>query len=1133
MRLIARLITAVILVAAAASPGAAQTSFITFETGLVRPLALSPDGTRLFAVNAPDGTLELFDVDAGGVTHAGSVAVGMEPVAVAARTNTEVWVVNHLSDSISIVDVGPIPRVVRTLLVGDEPRDIVFAGTGGDRAFVTTAHRGQNSPYPASEQNTPGVGRADVWVFDALDPGSALGGAPETIVTLFGDKPRALAASPDGSTVYAAVFRSGNQTTTINDLLVCNTSQADLNGGVVRGPCTIGPQLVPGGLPLPHLNYQGFPRFETGLIVKLDRDGVSPGEWQDELGRDWAAAVNFDLPDLDVFAIDADADPPAETAAFAGVGTTLFNMAVNPISGALYVSNTDAQNHVRFEGPGTLAAGVKPVGEPATVRGHLAESRITVIDGGVATPRHLNKHIDYDAVPQPAGVKGKSLATPVGMAVTADGATLYVAAFGSAKIGVFDTVELEGGTFTPDAADHISLSGGGPAGLVLDGTRLYTLTRFNNSVAVVDLTLGSVGAEIQSVPLHNPEPDSVLEGRPFLYDALLTSSNGEASCASCHIFGDMDDLAWDLGNPDGDQLGNNNPFTFGGPNLPFHPMKGPMTTQSMRGMAEMGPQHWRGDRQGDAIEAFNAFNVAFPGLVGRDEGELTPADMQKFTDFALQIQYPPNPIRMLDNSLRVDEQLGRTIYFGSSTDTVGNCQACHVINGPAGHFGGDGRSSIANVPQEFKIPHLRNQYQKVGMFGMPETPGLAGPFTYMGSQVRGFGYMHDGSLDTVARFLSRVFFSTHVDEEAALQTFLMVLDTDLAPIVGQQVTRTTTSGAAVDARIDAMLTAATTSYPSKILGPGATQCDVIVNTVVAGEPRGAVRLATGEFQLDDASPPMVESAIRALADTAGQETTYTCVPYGSGVRAGVDRDEDGVFNAIDNCPVVVNPNQVDGDMNDIGDACDVGGTTTTTTMPPVVCGDDMVGGAEECDGIDLAGRTCEAFGLISGELACGGACTFDTSGCSALRDSFETRVLKISRLDKPAGEQKLTLKSDEIDDAGATFDPLAEELSVVIEAGGQVAYSGTIPAGDPDWRTTGTRFKWKARTAPNADGLSGITLGAGGQPFTIKVRAREIDAAMASDAVELTVTLTVGNDIWSGDTPPCSPSASGSSLKCR
>src|SRR5215475_11853862 len=124
-----------------------RASFVTFESGQVRPLALSPDGTRLFAVNTPDDRLEIFDVTASGLTHRESVPVGLEPVAVAARSNGEVWVVNHLSDSVSIVDVAAAPpHVVRTLLVGDEPRDIVFAGSGGNRAFITTAHRGQNRP---------------------------------------------------------------------------------------------------------------------------------------------------------------------------------------------------------------------------------------------------------------------------------------------------------------------------------------------------------------------------------------------------------------------------------------------------------------------------------------------------------------------------------------------------------------------------------------------------------------------------------------------------------------------------------------------------------------------------------------------------------------------------------------------------------------------------------------------------------------------------------------------------------------------------------------------------------------------------------------------------------------------------
>ena len=61
----------------------------------------------------------------------GAGMVGLEPVAIAARTDGEIWVVNHLSDSVSIVQVEPGgARVTRTLFVGDKPRDIVFADPG-------------------------------------------------------------------------------------------------------------------------------------------------------------------------------------------------------------------------------------------------------------------------------------------------------------------------------------------------------------------------------------------------------------------------------------------------------------------------------------------------------------------------------------------------------------------------------------------------------------------------------------------------------------------------------------------------------------------------------------------------------------------------------------------------------------------------------------------------------------------------------------------------------------------------------------------------------------------------------------------------------------------------------------------
>jgi YVTN family beta-propeller protein len=197
-----------------AGPAAAQSSFVAFESGPVRPLAMSPNGSRLFVVNTPDGRLEVYDIQSYGLTPAFSVKVGLEPVAVAARTDSEVWVVNHLSDSVSVVDLSTTPpRVVRTLLVGDEPRDIVFAGPGGNRAFITTAHRGQHRTHGSisgvtgagdPQLTVAGIGRADVWVFDATALGSTIGGTPLKIVELFADTPRALGRSLRGRRAHVA-----------------------------------------------------------------------------------------------------------------------------------------------------------------------------------------------------------------------------------------------------------------------------------------------------------------------------------------------------------------------------------------------------------------------------------------------------------------------------------------------------------------------------------------------------------------------------------------------------------------------------------------------------------------------------------------------------------------------------------------------------------------------------------------------------------------------------------------------------------------------------------------------------------------------------------------------------------------
>src|SRR6185369_7898376 len=103
-------------------------------------------------------------------------------------------------------------------------------------------------------------------------------------------------------------------------------------GDGITSPGGLAGGNLPGGNPGPSANVQGT---------------TAP-----EVGRNWSNGVRFSLPDKDVFAINA--STLTEIASHAGVGTTLFNMVVNPANGKLYVSNTDARNETRFEGPGVV-----------------------------------------------------------------------------------------------------------------------------------------------------------------------------------------------------------------------------------------------------------------------------------------------------------------------------------------------------------------------------------------------------------------------------------------------------------------------------------------------------------------------------------------------------------------------------------------------------------------------------------------------------------------------------------------------------------------------------------------------------------------------------------------------------------
>ena len=145
------------------------------------------------------------------------------------------------------------------------------------------------------------------------------------------------------------------------------------------------------------------------------------------------------------------------------------------------------------------------------------------------------------------------------------------------------------------------------------------------------------------------------------------------------------------------------------------------------------------------------------------------------------------------------------------------------------------------------------------MFGMTAVSGLFGAtnIAFQGDQVRGFGFLHDGSVDTLFRFHRAAVFNVNDDEARLLEQFVLQYDSNLAPVVGQQITLDGSTTA--DDRLALLETRADEG-----------ECELIVKTVLGGEARGGVRTVSGAFQLDRAGEAPVDVAeLRRRAGEAG------------------------------------------------------------------------------------------------------------------------------------------------------------------------------------------------------------------------------------------------------------------------
>ncbi len=827
----------------------------------------------------------------------GAVPVGVDPVSVRWRSANELWVVNQISDSVSIVDVDA-RLVTKTLDTEDEPADVVFAGNPV-KAYVSCS-------------------QADcVLVFDL----SNLDAAPAKIV-IEGEDPRALATSPDGLTVYAAIYESGNGSTI-------------LGGGIdglgfpknvvndVRGPYGgANPPPNDGTGFDPPLNPVAGTPPEVSLIVKQN----ASGNWMDDNGGDWTQLVSGNLADAsdrpvgwslidnDVAVIDTSDNSVTYAERMMNI---CMAMGVNPVTGRVCVVGTDAINEVRFE----------PVLNGRFLRvlcGSFAQ-------GGAASvsTSDLNPQLDYSTSAVTQMVRDQAIGDPRGIAWLANGTKGFVTGMGSNNVIVTDGNGVRTG-------GPIEV-GEGPTGLAVDDAngRVYVLNRFEGTISTID---AATDTELAKTGFFDPTPDEIHAGRKFLYDTRLTSGLGHVSCASCHVDSRMDRLAWDLGDPSGSIKILDGSFHNLGGDVPgltsnftdFHPMKGPMTTQTLQDIIGKEPHHWRGDR--DGIEEFNG---AFVSLLG-DDAMLSFSEMDAFEKYLATIHFPPNPFRNLDNTLPTNLPLDghyRPPRFGPAGTPMPNgnaqrglddlyrpsqraidqqafaCVTCHSLPtgmGPDATFSlAGGWSPVMPTPdyagdpnpkhhhalvsvdqatqRAFKIPQTRNVYDKSG-FEMTRTTSRAG-----------FGFFHDGSIDSITRFVSEdVFTPNNIQEVADLVALMLAFSgSDFGPpaeFAEPPGTASKDAHAAVGTSVT--LASAAPSVGLDLLNALlalSIRVDIVGKSAENGQVRGWV-YSGSQFLRDQ------ENQQESLATILGRgvPVTFTAVPKGCGQRLGIERDRDGI-----------------------------------------------------------------------------------------------------------------------------------------------------------------------------------------------------------------------------------------------
>lgn len=627
------------------------------------------------------------------------------------------------------------------------------------------------------------------------------------------------------------------------------------------------------------------------------------------------------LPDRDLFAINTapvpgqDALDPSATRS--RLGTTLFSVTRRPGTSQLWIPNTEALNDVK--------------GEKNFLAGQVVRNRITVVDTSGAQPSVV---LDLDAI-APADRK---CAQPTHVVFSPDGMRAFVAGFGSDSVVVLDvgagpSVSWRGAWDMPPK--QVYPRGTGPRHLALsaDGELLYCYNRVDDSIGQIPLSNMP-----NTVPFTADAPAPVATGfvgvtdeerlgRHLFANAKFSKSQ-TSSCASCHIDGHTDGLAWDLSaflDPEGTP---NSQLAYG------LDVKGPLVTQSTRRMQDTGPYHWRGEKH-----TVNDFQSAFPNLLENQENgqtaEIGP-DFQYLTHYLNRLMYPANPRAQLDRQYTPEELAGANIFMTKPVLGSLTCASCHTL--PLGTRGEVVSEVVQGVLRTVDIPAMRGVGDKLS--AVHDIGGEFGRRTELGA-----GLSHGGAIATLSDAILRPSpqsgvptFNLNAQEVAQVSAFLTAFDSGLAPSTGYAATAH--SGNAAN------FAATELNWLKQEADKG--NCDLIYYRSPRVLHGGSVLLLTGRYDPQTqtwrsaakSAPAVSESLL--LAEAAGNRpVTFIGMPVGMGLTHGLDRDCDGMWD-LDEWRKGTNPENEDTDLDDYPDGYEVhwnmnplvADTSSPDTVPP-------------------------------------------------------------------------------------------------------------------------------------------------------------------------------------------------------